>query len=149
VQRSLNEFFDFGKYRLDQKIDDFAGLEEFSPLEYEAIKRTFKGERNYNAPPVNFLGRSWQLMLSNVHRQIHKIAILISLPTKQEGNSIEMEALQYCKERLGPPSEQRTSFFFWDRNDANVVLQTTTKGADGFLVAMFLTSVSVRQLELL
>jgi hypothetical protein len=59
-----------------------------------------------------------------------------------------MEALQYCNERLGSLSEQTSGFFVWDTNDGNVVLQTT-ESPDAFLVAMFLTSASIRQLELL
>ena len=110
--------------------------------------RFFKGEKNYNAPSVNFLGRPWQLMLSTVHGQICKIAINISLGNNLEANTIALEALQYCKERLGSPTEQKTGLFVWDTKDGNVVLQTT-EGAEGFLIAVYLTSSAIRKFELL
>jgi hypothetical protein len=46
-------------YRLDDLIGKFADLVELSSAEYAAIGRQFEGERNYNAPPTLFLGRSW------------------------------------------------------------------------------------------
>jgi hypothetical protein len=163
---------DLGTYKLDDTISDFTGLVEFSPQEYAAIKRTFKGEKIYNAPPVDFLDKSWQLMLSIVHGKIRKIAALIALSNQgtvvkvpvqsklsngqhspdigddRAATSFATQALQYCTERLGPPSVRKTGFFVWDTKDGNVVMQTTA-GADGFLIAIFLTPASVRQLELL
>jgi hypothetical protein len=143
----LNTLFDFRQFKLDQEISDFTGLEELSRLEYAALKRTFKDETTYNAPPANFLGRSWQLILGTVRGRIYKIAAFISLPTKQEADSRVVEAHQYCKDLLGPPSEKTAKHFIWDTKDGNVVLQTTTKGLDGFLVSIFLTSASVRHFE--
>jgi hypothetical protein len=60
TRASVLHKFDLDAYKLDDTISDFTGLVEFSLLEYEAIKRTFKGEKIYNAPPVNFLGRPWK-----------------------------------------------------------------------------------------
>ena len=141
--------FDFGKFKVDEKVDDFARLVEFSPEKYNIMgRRLFKGEQNYNAPSVNFLGHQWQLMLSTVHGQICKIAVNISLGNKLEANTIAMKALQYCKERLGSPSEQKTGLFIWDTKDGNVVLHTA-EGAEGFLIAINLTSRAIRKFELL
>lgn len=146
TRASVLHKFDLGAYKLNDTISDFTGLVEFSPLEYEAIKRKFKGEKNYNAPPVNFLGRSWRLMLSTVHGKIRKIAALTTLPNEQAATPVAMQAHQYCKERLGSPSEQTTGLVIWDTKDGNVVMQTT-EGVDEFGIAIVLTSASVRQLE--
>jgi predicted Zn-dependent protease with MMP-like domain len=140
--------FDFGKFKLDEKLDDLTGLVEFSPAKYAVMVRRFKGEKNYDAPPVNFLGRPWQSMISTVHGQICKVAIDICLSNEREATPIATEALQYCKERLGSPTEQKTGLFVWDTKDGNVVLQTT-EGAEGFLIAIYLTSSAIRKFELL
>ena len=141
--------FDFGRYKLDDTIGDFSGLVEFSTQEYADIKRTFKGERIYNAPPVEFLGRSWQLILSIVQGKVRKIAVLSFLPNNEQvATTVAAQALQYCKERLGAPAEQKTGFFVWDTKDGNVVMQTRA-AVDGFLINIFLTSASVQQLEIL
>ena len=139
--------FDFGKFKLDKKLDDLTGLVEFSPAKYAVMMRRFKGEKNYDAPPVNFLGRPWQLMISTVHGQICKIAANISLSNEREATPIATEALQYCKERLGSPSEQETGLFIWDTKDGNVVLHTA-EGVEGFLSAIYLTSGAIRKFEL-
>lgn len=102
-------------------------------------------------------------MLSIVQGKIRKIAALIGLSNQgtvfkvpvqsklsngqgsrdlgheQVATPFAMQALQYCKERLGSPSEQKTGLFVWDTKDGNVVMQTTA-AADGFLIAIFLTS---------
>ncbi len=145
---SILNSFDFGKFKLDEKLDDLTGLVEFSPEKYALMIRRFKGEKNYEASPINFFGRPWQLMLSTVHGQICKIAVNISLSNELEATPIATEALQFCKERLGSPTEQKTGLFVWDTKDGNVVLQTT-EGAEGFLIAIYLTSSAIPKFELL
>jgi hypothetical protein len=140
--------FDFGTYRLHDTITDFAGLVEFSSLEYAAIRRKFKGEKIYNAPPINFLGRSWQLMLSIVNGRIWKIAVLISRSNEQEATPIAIQAHQYCEQLLGSPSEEKSGLSVWDTKGGNVVMQTT-QGVHGPLIAVFLTSASIQQFDLL
>ncbi len=145
---NLNKLFDFGKYKLDQKVTDFTGLKEFSFFKSIIIGRNFKGQKNYDGPSVIFLGRSWELMLGTVHGQIFKIAATNSPSTKHEANVIAMEALRYCKERLGQPSEQTNLLYIWDTEDGNVVLHNKER-LGMFNVAIFLTSAAVRQFELL
>jgi|GEM_PF-903018 hypothetical protein len=147
-QTSVLNTFEFGKFKLDEKLDDLTGFVEFSSEKYAIMIRRFKGEKNYDAPPVDFLGRPWQLMLSTVHGQICKIAVNISLSNERDATPIATESLQYCKERLGSPSEQETGRFIWDTKDGNVVLHTA-EGAEGFLIAIYLTSGAIRKFELL
>jgi hypothetical protein len=87
-------------------------------------------------------------MLSTVHGQICKIAVTNSPSTKHKANLIAMEALQYCKERLGSPSEESAGRLIWDTKDGNVVLQNAELMGN-FQIAIFLTSAAVRQFELL
>jgi hypothetical protein len=66
--------FAVGPYRLDGAIEGLGGLLEFSPSEYAAMGRQFVGEKDYNALPVDFLGRSWDVMVQAVHGRICAIA---------------------------------------------------------------------------
>jgi hypothetical protein len=138
-----HESFAVGMYRLDIPIRDHEGLVEFSPQEYETMGRQFDGEKNYNAPDVLFLGRSWNLMLQTVNGKISKIAPYLVLTSKPEANSVALETLQHCTEQLGKPVEQKSGFYIWDTTDGNVVLQTgeTEKGPT---IGLFVTSRSIR-----
>ncbi len=116
-----------------------SGLIEFTRDEYAAIGRSFEGQRNYNAPPVTFLGHPWNLMLGTVHGKIYKIAPNLELRSKQEADTIAIHTLRYCTEELGKPSQQKRGFFIWDTSDGNVILQTAEVG-DEFAINLFLTS---------
>jgi len=131
-----------------QRVSLVAGLVEFSPTKYAIMVRRFKGEKNYDAPSVIFLGRPWQLMVSTVHGQICKIAINIPLGNRFEAGTIATEAFQYCKDRLGSPSEQKNDLFIWDTKDGNAVFHTAG-GPDGYLIAINLTSRAIGEFELL
>lgn len=138
--------FPIDKYRLDAPIEETQGLVEFSNNEYEIYGRQFEGEKNYNAPPVIFLGYQWKLMLGTVSGKIYKIAIYLTLGSEQEADPIAMETLLYCIEKLGSPSSQITGLFTWDTTDGNTILQTG-EVMEGFSIALFLTSRSVRKLK--
>ena len=138
-----NASFPIGKYTLDSSINGLAGLVEFSATEYTSMGRQFKGEANYNAPSVTFLGRPWKLMLGTVHSKIYKIAPYLELKNKQDANPIAIEALRYCKEHLGKPSSPEIGLFIWDTTDGNVVLQTA-EAADGVAINLFITSKEMR-----
>jgi len=135
-----------GQYRLDTSIEGVTGLTEFSAAEYAIVEREFKGEKDYNAPPVMFLGREWKLQVGTVHGKTYKIAPYLLLGDKAEANAAAMDTLRYCTEKLGKPSEQETGLFIWDTSDGNVILQTG-ETAEGFSVSLFLTSGSVRRFE--
>jgi hypothetical protein len=141
--RGSRHIFPIGEYKLDMPVAGFPGLKEFSPTEYSVLGRPFDGETDFDAPPVVFLGRSWQLQLGTVHGKIYKIAPYLLLKDKQDANAAAMESLRHCTAKLGKPSEQRSGFFVWDASDGNVVLQTA-EVLDGFSVNMFLTSRSAR-----
>jgi hypothetical protein len=140
--------FPLGEYKLDALMEGLVGFAEFSEAEYTLMGREFKGERNYNGPPVEFLGRSWKLQLGTVHGKIYKIAPYIEGLDSHEAGRIGVEVLCYCREKLGEPSEQKTGlpwgteWFFWHTIDGNVILQTVEVGAS-FSVNLFVTSRSV------
>jgi hypothetical protein len=76
--------FPIGQYTLDPGVEGMNGLIEFSAAEYMGRRRKFEGEKNYNAPPVSFLGRQWSLQLGTVYGKTYKIARYLQLIEKQE-----------------------------------------------------------------
>ena len=138
--------FAIGSYKLNAPVKELAGLTEFSTAEYVIMGRHFEGEKNYNAPPVTFLGREWKLQLGTVHGNIYKVAPYLAFKDKREANLVAVETRSYCTKTLGKPSEQQTGLFIWDTTDGNVVLQTG-ETAEGFAVSLFLTSRSVRSFK--
>ena len=141
-----NSIFQIDRYKLDSPIEGLAELAEFSQSEYETMGRKFHGERNYNGPPVSFLGRPWKLMLGTVNGNIYKIAVYLELDGKQEANPIAIQTLQYCMAQLGKPSKRQTGLFIWDAVDGNVVLQTAEL-ASGLDINLFLTSSAVQNFD--
>jgi len=77
------ESFAIGKYKLDGSVEGLGGLIEFSPNEYAAMGRQFVGEKDYNALPVTFLGRPWEVMVQAVHGRICAIARICSWTTRR------------------------------------------------------------------
>jgi hypothetical protein len=140
--------FPVGPYRLDDALEDFTGLKEFSEAEYAVMGRQFEGAANYNAPPVKFLDRPWNLSLQVVNGQIVKIAPHVLLLNKSEANLAAMQTLQFCNARLGAPAEQRTGLIRWHTADGNVILQTA-ETKEGMAINLFLTAKSIRGLRLL
>lgn len=139
--------FTVGRFKLDGSIEGLGGLIEFSPSEYAAIGRQFVGEKNYNALPVSFLGRPWEVMVQAVHGRICAIAPYLLLADRRDADRIATETFRYCVEELGNPAErQQTDFFRWRTRDGSVMLRTE-ETADGFRIGLFLTSSSVSHLQ--
>ncbi|HLK64469.1 MAG TPA: hypothetical protein VKU19_13580 [Bryobacteraceae bacterium] len=139
----LHASFPIGPYCLDAPIDGIVGLREFSLDEYAVMGRQFEGERNYNARPVEFLGRKWNLMLGTVNGRIYKIAPFLEAQRKEDATPIAMATLRYCSEILGKPASQKTGLFAWDTSDGNTILQTAVV-SEGLAINLFITSRSVR-----
>lgn len=140
--------FPVGPYRLDGALEDLTGLKEFSEAEYAVMGRQFEGAVNYNAPPVKFLDRPWNLSLQVVNGRIVKIAPHVLLPSKSEANPAAMQTLQFCNAQLGAPAEKRTGLFRWHTADGNVILQTA-ETKEGLAINLFLTARSIRDLRLI
>jgi hypothetical protein len=140
------ETFPIGRYRLDGSVERLGGLIEFSPSEYAAIGRQFVGEKNYNALPVGFLGRPWEVMVQAVHGRICAIAAYLLLANRRDADRIVTETRRYCVEELGKPAEQETDFFLWRTSDGSIILRTEETAA-GFRIGLFLASSSIGNLQ--
>lgn len=140
-----NHSFPIGNYKLDAVVD-VTSLTEFSAFEYTVMGRQFEEEKNYNAPPATFLNREWKLQLGTVNGKIYKIAPFLECENRKDADLAMNDTLNYCKERMGKPSEEKSGLVVWDTADGNVVLQPLD--AAGLLgVALFLTSNAVRNFK--
>jgi hypothetical protein len=145
-ERGTIGIFPIGPYQLDCSTEGLAGLVEFSPDEYRSIGRKFVAERTYNAPPVVFLGRPWNLMLGTVDGRIYKIAPYLELYSKEDANDIATVTLLYCTGKLGTPSQKLGGMIIWDSSDGNVILQTA-ETFEGLAINLFATSKAVRRFK--
>lgn len=134
-----------GSYRLDMPVEGLTGLTEFSQAEYAIYGRSFEGEKNYNAPLLDFLKRRWKVALGTVGGKVYKIALYFESESKSTVIDVSTDVMQFCQERLGKPSEQQETVSIWDTPDGNVVLQFG-KAMSTFQINLFETSRSVRTL---
>ena len=112
--------FSVGPYRLDAQLAGVPRLVEFSMAEYAIMGRSFKGEKSYNAPPVQFLGRWWQLIVQTVNGRICKIAPHMEFASRQEADHVETDVLQYCVAQLGRPVSKRSILPYGIRETATL-----------------------------
>ena len=102
---------------------------------------------------VNALVRgiaSWNVMLGTVYGRIYKIAIYLEELSQEEAGRIAKDTFNYCREKLGEPSEQKigrgfpwgTGFFVWNVMDANAILQTVDVDAS-FAINFAVTSATM------
>jgi|HubBroStandDraft_1064217.scaffolds.fasta_scaffold45550_4 hypothetical protein len=130
-------------YRLDMPAEHVSGLAEFSQAEYAIYGRRFAGEKNYNAPSIDFLERKWKVALGTVGGKVYKIAFFFESERKNTAIEVSIDVMQYCQQRLGKPSEQKETIYIWDATDGNVVLQLGKVGST-YQINLFETSGSVR-----
>lgn len=140
------QLYAVGPYALDAPIAGLEGLVEWSSAEYSNIGRQFRGEKNYNAPPVAYQGRQWKLIVGTVNGKIYKLVPHEEFTDKSEGTAVADEVVSYYRKALGEPAKPRPGLFIWDNADANVIVQTA-EARDGIGVQVFLTSGASRGFE--
>jgi hypothetical protein len=139
--------FTIGQYKLNGSIHGISGLIQFSTAEHEAIGRQLAGEVIYHAPPVEFQGQAWSVVLQTIDGQICKIALYRIEPTNSKACQTASETLQFWTEHFKVPAEQKVGRFFWGATDGNVVLQNE-EHRQGFWVGFFVTSQLIGSLPL-
>jgi hypothetical protein len=132
-----------GGYRFDMPVEGVPGLTEFSQAEYAIYGRRFTGEKNYNAPCIDFLERRWNVALGTVGGKVYKIALFFESESKNTVIEVPTAVVQYCQQRLGRASEQQETIYIWDATDGNVVLQPGKYGST-YQINLFETSRSIR-----
>ncbi len=139
--------FSFAQYQLGSTIAGLVGLVEFSQMEYRAIQSSLPNERMFKAPPVDFLGVSWQVDLGCLEGQIYKIA-----PHWESGNSAEAADLlrrvyEYCLNQWGVHTKSVQSMKLWKTSWGNAVVQTYQMGELSG-ISLFFTSGTVLRSQL-
>ena len=135
-----------GPYRLDAPVEGLPGLVEWTEAEYQDIGRQFRGERNYNAPPVSFLGGQWRLMLGTVNGRIYRIAPSIAFSDKETATEALTVVVRFYRSVLGEPAKQQPGIYVWNAPQASVILQTA-EASDGLGIQLFLTSASTQNFQ--
>jgi hypothetical protein len=106
-----------------------------------ASGRGFVGEKNYDALPVAFLGRPWEVMVQIVHGTIAAIAPYLVVPSRREAETVFTETFRFCGQRLGEPAERQSDFCVWQLAEATVVLPREAAVA-GLRIGLVLTSIA-------
>jgi hypothetical protein len=122
-----------GCYRIDMPIEAVTGLREFSPQEHAAVSQ-FEGEKNYDAPPVQFLRWQWDVMLGVVDSRVYQLSLTLEVHTPAEANAIVLATVRHYHEVLGAPDNRGSSKYYWDTAQGNILLNAKT--VDGvFLIS--------------
>jgi hypothetical protein len=125
-------------------IDGLSGLTEFSQAQYTTFGRRFEGEKNFNAPSLEFLKHRWKVAIGTVGDRVYKIALSFETDSMDTVMDLSSDILAYCQLQLGCTSEQQETIFVWDAPDGNVVLQFERVGST-YMIDLFETSSSINR----
>jgi hypothetical protein len=133
-----------GQYRLDMRASDVFDLAEVSAVEKDALQLAveFRNERLYHAPPADFAGSTWEIMLGTVDGWVYKVSALVAVGARDTRNAIWGKVDAILRTQLGAPSSSTKNILIWDTEDGNVVLNRADSGGV-FAVVITLTSRAV------
>ena len=118
--------FELGGYSLEMQPASLRNLTELSESEYLAFPRQLRGEAIYHAPPTEFLGNRWEMMIGMVDGEIYKLAASVELDDQQQAVELIQTAFRACEVQLGTPTQEQQGLFVWDTTDGNVIVQTAS-----------------------
>lgn len=130
-----------GPYRLDMNTADLSSLTEISAAEKEALQLVveFRNGRIYHAPPADFAGSSWEIMLGTVNGMVYKISALLAVGTRKTRNATWGKVDAILRTHLGAPAASTASMLIWHTEDGNVVAGPADAGG-AYAVVITLTS---------
>ena len=133
-----------GPYRLDMKADDAPKLVELTPVEKKALNldAEFRNERIYHAPPAEFAGVSWEIVLGAVDGRIYKVSALLVVEDREQRDRMWRNLDGLLRTPLGPPATVAATIITWDTEDGNVVINRAGAGG-AYAVVLTLTSRAV------
>ena len=127
--------------RQDGSRSTLTKLVELTPDEKKALNPVveFKGERIYNAPPANFAGTNWKIVLGAVDNRVYKVSALVVLDNRERRDTMWRNLNDLLRTSLGSPASAEANIVLWDTEDGNVVMNRAD--ADGaYAVVLTLTS---------
>ena len=130
-----------GPYHLDMDTGDVSKLVELTPAEKKALNAAieFKGERIYNAPPANFAGINWEIVLGAVDNRVYKVSALVVFDNRERRDTIWRNLNDLLRTPLGSPASAEAAIVLWDTEDGNVVMNRADTGGE-YAVVLTLTS---------
>ena len=112
-----------GPFALEQEVGDETKLQEISDLQYEALPKTFHGERIFRAADVEFLAERWSLFIGTVDGRIYKLSAQFISESFEGTEDLYIRALLFCSQRYGKPSsDERQAFTLWDTPFGNTIV---------------------------
>jgi hypothetical protein len=138
-----------GPYHLESKATDFSGLVELTQAEKEAlvIGVEFRDEHIFKAPPAEFAGIEWEIVVGAMENSIYKISALFSIGNRGQRDNMWRYLDDLLRKLLGTPATEAQTIIIWDAEDGNVVMNQTDFSGEFFIV-LTLTSLSVRNFVL-
>ena len=134
-----------GPYALGADVTSHQGLAELTSLEYLAMPKEFPGESIFKCPPVDFLGRTWEIWIGAIEGCIYKI-----LAQRSSSGAVDvLPILHHCWERLGKPTKWKEKIgmnwttTIWSMDEGNVVLGYGGEAFGTCQVSLALTSAVV------
>ena len=126
------------------KTGDVNKLVELTPTEKDALGLVveFKNERIYHAPPAEFAGVSWDIVLGAVDGRVYKVSALLVLENREQRDGVWRNLEGVLGTRLGAPASATATIIIWDTEDGNVVVNRAESGG-AYAVVLTLTSRAV------
>ncbi len=133
-----------GPYHFGMKTSDVPNLKELTPTEKETLSLgiEFKNERIYYAPPAEFAGVSWDIVLGAVEGRVYKVSALDALNSREQRDMIWRHLEGDLRNRLGAPATATAALMVWDTEDGNVIANRADSGG-AYVVVLTLTSRTV------
>src|SRR5260370_40177333 len=126
------------------KTGEVAKIVELTPSERKALNLAveFKSERIYNAPPADFAGTSWEIILGAVDNRVYKVSAVLVLENHEQRDRMWRNLDGQFRTSLGTPAIASEDIITWDTEDGNVVMNRADTGA-AHVVVLTLTSRAV------
>jgi len=133
-----------GPYHLDTNAGVISNLVELTSAEKKALNSAieFKNERLYHAPPADFAGASWEVILGTVNGCVYKISALLALENREQQDRMWRNLDDLLRTPLGTPATEVANIFAWDTEDGNVLMNRADADST-YVVVLTLTSRAV------
>jgi len=112
-----------GDYSLGQNVSDQPQLTEISQLEYNALPKTFVGEKILRAPDTLFLGHLWNIRIGTINGRIYKLSTHFESDNDNAVDTAYSKAIDFCTTQYGAPFlNKRGKIIGWDTPFGNIIV---------------------------
>ena len=112
-----------GDYSLGQNVSDQPQLTEISQLEYNALPKTFVGEKILRAPDTLFLGHLWNIRIGAINDRIYKLSAQFESDNDNAVDTAYSKAIDFCTTQYGAPFLNKGGKVIgWDTPFGNIIV---------------------------